>query len=420
MGTKVRFSEKKTKFYLDFSRMGVFIEAALQHNEENFRRSACLFRKFVVLLQSMIELSRHIEILLLKNECVIVPDFGGFMTHHVCASYSEQEHLFLPPMRTLGFNPQLRMNDSVLVQSYVEAYDISYPEALRRIEEEVEEVKEVLSQKGTYTMNDLGELTINQEGNMEFTPCQAGILSPELYGLADFSFKTLKNSKLAETTAEVTELKNVKVEEKVEDKVEDQQEEKVESPTLLDFTGEEAEEENDSVNIKMSWIRNVGAVAAAIVAFFLLSTPVVNSELGTSTMTNLQNHILYKLIPQDTNVMKAEPVEAKIDNKIAVKEVVADKDKETAQVNEKKADSIVTKKDVYMIIVASQVKKSNAENYVEQLHKNGYPQAEIFIHNNVVRVTCGQFDTEAEAYKILNKMTSKEEFADAWVFKKKA
>ncbi len=370
----------------------------------------------------MIELSRHIEILLLKNECVIVPDFGGFMTHHVSASYKEQEYLFLPPMRTLGFNPQLRMNDSVLVQSYVEAYDISYPEALRQIEKEVEEVKEVLSQKGSYTMNDLGELTVNQEGNIEFTPCQAGILTPELYGLADFSFKTLKDSKdvqVTEATDEIAKKVAIQVGEEVEEKVDDQQEEKAESPTLLDFTGEEAEE-NDSLKIKMSWIRNAGAVAAAIVAFFLLSTPVVNSELGTSTMSNLQNHILYKLIPQDTNVMKAEPVEVKMDKQIAIQEVAAVKDKENAKVIEKKPDSIVTKKDVYMIVVASQVKKSNAENYVEQLHKKGYPQAEIFIHNNVVRVTCGQFDTEAEAYKILNKMSSKEEFADAWVFKKKA
>ena len=27
----------------------------------------------------MIELARHIEILLLENDCVIIPDFGGFI-----------------------------------------------------------------------------------------------------------------------------------------------------------------------------------------------------------------------------------------------------------------------------------------------------------------------------------------------------
>ena len=85
----------------------------------------------------MIELERHIEILLLSNDCVIVPGFGGFTAHHIEARYAETEQLFLPPLRTLGFNPQLTMNDSLLALSYVEAYDISYPEALRRIENDV-------------------------------------------------------------------------------------------------------------------------------------------------------------------------------------------------------------------------------------------------------------------------------------------
>ena len=45
------------------------------------------------------------------------------MAHNISARYEEQEHLFLPPLRTLGFNPQLNINDSLLVQSYIEAYD---------------------------------------------------------------------------------------------------------------------------------------------------------------------------------------------------------------------------------------------------------------------------------------------------------
>ncbi len=51
----------------------------------------------------MIELHRHIEILLLDNDCVIIPDFGGFMAHHVEARYDDGDHTFLPPTRTLGF-----------------------------------------------------------------------------------------------------------------------------------------------------------------------------------------------------------------------------------------------------------------------------------------------------------------------------
>ena len=33
----------------------------------------------------MIELAQHIEVLLLENDCVIVPGFGGFIAHYAPA-----------------------------------------------------------------------------------------------------------------------------------------------------------------------------------------------------------------------------------------------------------------------------------------------------------------------------------------------
>ena len=42
----------------------------------------------------MVELAKHIEILLLNNDCVIVPGFGGFMAHHVDSVYDEEEKTY--------------------------------------------------------------------------------------------------------------------------------------------------------------------------------------------------------------------------------------------------------------------------------------------------------------------------------------
>lgn len=42
----------------------------------------------------MIELSRHIESLMLKHDCVIVPGLGGFITQYVPARRVEGEQLF--------------------------------------------------------------------------------------------------------------------------------------------------------------------------------------------------------------------------------------------------------------------------------------------------------------------------------------
>ena len=88
----------------------------------------------------MIELAQHIESLLLENDCVIVPNLGGFVAHYAPASYIKEENLFLPPTRIVGFNPQLRLNDGVLVQSYMSVHDTSFSDAARLVEKEVAEL----------------------------------------------------------------------------------------------------------------------------------------------------------------------------------------------------------------------------------------------------------------------------------------
>ena len=69
----------------------------------------------------MIEnLARHIEWLLGENDCVIVPGLGGFIAHYTPARRIEAENRFLSPTRIIAFNPRLKINDGVLVQSYMQ------------------------------------------------------------------------------------------------------------------------------------------------------------------------------------------------------------------------------------------------------------------------------------------------------------
>lgn len=47
---------------------------------QNFSISPIKTPNFVL----MIELAQHIEVLLLENDCVIVPGFGGFVAYYTC------------------------------------------------------------------------------------------------------------------------------------------------------------------------------------------------------------------------------------------------------------------------------------------------------------------------------------------------
>ena len=357
----------------------------------------------------VLELERHIEILLLSNDCVIVPDFGGFMAHHVDAHYDEEDNNFLPPQRTLGFNPQLKINDSLLAQSYVEAYDISYPEAILRIEDEVNELKMHLQTKGIYELNGIGTLEFNENGNYVFTPCEAGILTPNLYGLCSFEMTPLIMAVAAPAAVPV------------EDEAEEEAAQII-SMNHLESDGETAEteieeEEEDVVRIKFSWIRNAVAVAAILLAVFFAAMPTGKTEMMTRTISNINNGLLFGMMSKDTNTSKIEINKEDIQKSTNKADTITQLEKIKTEQTVKAEPE---KKKIYCIVLASQVSKRNAEMFIERLKGKGLDSAEICTTNRtqvIRRVICGNFQTQEEAYKALRKIHKDEELKDAWVYK---
>ena len=353
----------------------------------------------------VIELERHIEVLLLSNDCVIVPDFGGFMAHHVDAHYDEEEGCFLPPQRTLGFNPQLKINDSLLAQSYVETYDISYPEAVIRIEDEVNELKMHLQTEGIYELNDIGTLEFNENGNYVFTPCEAGILTPNLYGLCSFDMKPF----------------NMSVSEKNTESKGEQETAQVISMNPFNHNEEttknEEDDEEDVVRIKFSWIRNAVAVAAILLAIFFAALPTGKTEMMTRTISNINNGLLFGMMSKDTNTSKIEIDKADIQKNTNKADTVIELQKIKEDVT---AKTKPIEKGGYCIVLASQVSKRNAEIFIEKLKKKGLDSVELYTKSRVQtirRVVCGNYQTQEEAYKALRKIHKNEELKDAWVYK---
>ena len=356
----------------------------------------------ILIFALVIGLARHLEVLLLSNDCVTVPDFGGFVAHHVPAHVDETDGMFLPPMRTIGFNPQLRMNDSLLAQSYVEAYDISYPEALRRIEQEVSQIRHEVLHTGAYQLEGIGTLTANDEGNYCFEPYESGILTPSLYGFGSFEFPMLKP--LATNTPN-TVTETIQEEEETPAEATEQ--------SLIEIIGHEEEEEEHAIHIKMSWIRNTAAIAAAIVLFFLMTTPVANSNLGSNTMSALQSHFINKLLPVDSNMPSATPVLPSKTEPIAK----TDTSKVVLTDSVKQVPPAID--NPYCIVLASQVRRDNAEVFAKKMRDRGFKDTEINIHHNIVRVVYGHFKSESAAYVELHKLRFEEDFEEAWVYKRK-
>ena len=365
------------------------------------------------------QLERHIEILLLSNDCVMVPGLGGFMTHHVCSTYSENDHQMFPPLRTLGFNPKLKANDNLLAQSYVEAFDISYPEAMQRIEDEVGELRERLNNDGKYVLNDIGTLTVNDEGNIEFTPIKAGLLTPELYALDSVSVKML------------SELPSMKVA-----NAKNNESEEAKAP-IIDINTQNNNKEvqvveddnDDSIKVKISLIRNIAAVAIALIGFFLFTSPLANGNYKMN-MSNLNTDFLYQIMPKtmvtegindakpvivESNVPAEKVDEATTANVSPVEEMQVAVEKE---VNNKELNTVPSKK-TYSLVLASHFSKANGDAFLEAIHKDGFTIAKIVEVNNNRKILYGEYDSEAKAYEELNKLHSNKFFKQAWVIEVK-
>lgn len=348
----------------------------------------------------MIELDRHIEILLLSNDCVMVPGLGGFVTHHVDAYYNDEEKTFFPPLRTIGFNPKLSINDSLLTHSYTEAYDLSYPEAEKRIEQEVDELRKEMETNGSYTLNDIGVLAINSDGAYEFTPCEAGILTPELYGLCSFEMPLLDNIDVPAT---------INVETKP---VKEAQTAEAESGVFAEEAGRGNE---NTIRIKVSAIRNVVAFAIATIAFFFISTPLGYDNQNAIKMGAIENGVIYRLMPKDITL---GDVDIKINN--GKKDNIASAGKKAAAANDTavgKAEK--TPEKYFCIVMASRITKKNAETFAGQLHKEGFDSAHVLHGKGYTKVVYGRYGTEAEAQARLRSLRDDSKFHDSWIYQVK-
>lgn len=360
----------------------------------------------------MIGLEKHIEILLLRNDCVIVPGFGGFTASHVAARFDETDRVFLPPSRTLGFNQKLNINDSLLAQSYTEAYDISYPEALKRIEAEAAEIRQHIENEGSYELNDIGRLYLTESGGIGFSPCEAGILTPRLYSLSSFEFPKLNDKSPyavndgAAQSPTLPALTTVKVE------------------TATPKAGVETVAENaahedvgeKTISIRLSVLRNVAAMIVAVMGFFLLSTPVNNSTRKVE-MSQMEYGAMSRLL-SNNNAKGAK----RLSKTVAAtnRDAKADKAKTPTPQDATAKTQAERHEPCFCLVLASRVTYKNAERFAAELASKGYDEARVLTEKGrSTKVVYGCYSTQNKAYNALNKLRDSDIFNEAWVYKTK-
>jgi hypothetical protein len=115
-------------------------------------------------------LERHLSELLLDHELVIVPGWGGFITHYRPARLDEARRLIHPPGRSLSFNRNLVRNDGLLADRLVRTAGIPFTEAKAWIETEVNSWRDALDRDGRLELSRIGIFYRDPEQNLQFDP----------------------------------------------------------------------------------------------------------------------------------------------------------------------------------------------------------------------------------------------------------
>lgn len=375
----------------------------------------------------MIELSKHIEVLLLDNDCVIVPGLGGFITHHQPAQYEEDEGLFLPPVRMVAFNPQLTMNDGLLVQSYMQSYHTDYSDAFQKINGKVELMKETLHKEGVVEMPGIGELHFTMNETYEFHPNTNGVLAPALYALD--AFRIMPLATIAEVSSE--------------------QIQQSEQPS------QKIVKKKETIRMNPNWWSNAVAVAVAAVLFFVLSVPVENTYIEKGNYASLGTDCLFDAIrsqsvatvlttPEAEQVRvqtNVTPVAVKVEKVASAPETVAAKaesKKESAVADKKKplvdespkaAVKEVPKakapqakakaKKKYHLIVASLTTDKDAQRVLQTYKQQGHHHVQVLGNNGRFRISLCNYTDQTAAYRKLNELKQDEAFKNAWMLTSK-
>lgn len=113
---------------------------------------------------------RHIEYLVHRHDCVVLPKWGAFIADYQPACYDETLGLMYPPLRELSFSASVDYNDGLLASSIARKESISFAQASRIVEEEIDSMKHQLELDGELPLGKVGRFIRQDEVSVIFEP----------------------------------------------------------------------------------------------------------------------------------------------------------------------------------------------------------------------------------------------------------
>lgn len=131
------------------------------------------------------QLNQYISNLLYRYDCVVVPNFGAFLSHYSSAQIDKNNNIFYPPKKRLSFNAQLQSNDGVLANHIADLEQLTYDQALAKISKLVTDINARLNKNETVVLTHIGTIRKTKD-KLQFEPIYDLNYLTEAFGLSQF------------------------------------------------------------------------------------------------------------------------------------------------------------------------------------------------------------------------------------------
>ncbi len=323
---------------------------------------------------------RHIEYLIIRHDCVVIPGFGALIAHYRPAYIDRELGCMFPPSRTLVFNPDIIHNDGLLASSIARSMETTFDSASALLSKEVTALKLQLDNSGEFALGRLGIFSRKDNGPVVFEPFQATALSPRLAGMRAIAMQPVTEV-IAEEAGNLT-----------------------------------AEKEGKSHMPLRRRVINVAASLALLVCLGVtLTTPIFEHK---ASLAGFGSSIVSTAKMEETEFESI--MQPDIDLRIALPMKTAETEEPRVIAVDTKADTTIPTAtpriiaaDKYYLIVASLPSREKAEEFISM--QNHGDKLEIAEADGRYRVYAATGNTIAEARQPLISGEFGSRYPDAWV-----
>ena len=349
-------------------------------------------------------LDKYISELLFEHDCVIIPDFGGFVCNYSSATIHLGKQLFHPPYKKISFNRNLKNNDGLLANQISLAEKISYSEANKSISSAVNQLHKELGTNKRFDFKNIGSLYAGEENTLLFEQDNEINYLPESFGFTSFHSSSIKREPL-------------------ERKIERQLKDKIITPSK--------EKKEVVVKRRVSVVRNISIAASAIIlisSFFIFTKTDVLKNVNIANLNPFaaKAEIFYQ--PSNNAFAYSDSVKENIGALIASvsdtsrylnilidgKTPIVISLKEDATTVVKKIKKEKRTQNHFHIVGGAFAVPANAQKFRGKLVLLGYDAIIIDKKNSGLQcVSYGSFATREEALQALEKIRSVQQ--DVWL-----